>query len=742
MRAQADSTYSMEEALAANETDYHNRLVQLYGYPYPDDVGPGQTYPQGYNGPDLINWQYLDLDNLLVNAPTGQVMSVVMYNLNFAVSNAFQGKELKDYTNLPNELLYETNNLVTNSVSMADNGLKVKPSGWTSRRPAEGELQLALSDYVQTWYTLDAKIAEYDQTMAALETAVEHRLADYDRYPNEWEEHELNENHKQATADLVGNLKVAKAVADLVAESIKEIPKETLEAIPDVSSGMVGLFPSAVIVSRIRKGLQVGLAVAYYSSLISSESYEGRIAGREAQQENWDADLEKLLKGNEYQGLLEWNTADTLVKLKQQYVKQSELLAQFQALSQSYQRIQKLLAEGQQLIFERGQVRSRAAQRIQSQRYGDLTFRVFRNDALCHYQMAFDLAARYTYLAAKAYDYETGLLNSDTAHTPGSRFLEDVVRARTPGKFYEWLGAPLIGGAQGDPGLADILARMKADWDVVKGRYGFNNPETETSRFSLRTELWRIARSTNSDSTWMLALDNCKVPNLYEVPEFIRYCRPYNDNTNIEPALVIPFSTFVVAGKNFFGSDLAGGDNAYDASHATTKIRSAGVWFTGYDPTFNTNSTGPGLGNEPRVYLLPVGQDVMRSPTRNAVETRSWTVFDQAIPLPYNVSQADVDKPDWIPVTDSLREPLAQLRRYASFRAYHDAGGFDASQTCNNGRLVGRSVWNSRWLLIIPGRTLLADPDLGVERFIHGASGTNGIKDIKIFFQTYSISGD
>ena len=102
-----------------------------------------------------------------------------------------------------------------------------------------------------------------------------------------------------------------------------------------------------------------------------------------------------------------------------------------------------------------------------------------------------------------------------------------------------------------------------------------------------------------------------------------------------------PLSTFVVAGKNYFGHDLAGGDNAYDASHAATKIRSAGIWFSGFNGTFNTNATGGGLANAPRVYLIPIGEDVMRSPTRNAVETRSWTVFDQAIPLPYNGGGAD-----------------------------------------------------------------------------------------------------
>jgi len=106
-----------------------------------------------------------------------------------------------------------------------------------------------------------------------------------------------------------------------------------------------------------------------------------------------------------------------------------------------------------------------------------------------------------------------------------------------------------------------------------------------------------------------------------------------------------------------------------------------------------------------------------------------------------------VDNPDWIPVMDSLQEPLAQIRRYASLRAYHDNGQFNEAETYNNSRLVGRSVWNTRWLLIIPGSTLLADPAEGIERFVHGAlvNGTrdnNGIKDIKIFFQTYSISGD
>ena len=122
----------------------------------------------------------------------------------------------------------------------------------------------------------------------------------------------------------------------------------------------------------------------------------------------------------------------------------------------------------------------------------------------------------------------------------------------------------------------------------------------------------------------------------------------------------------------------------------------------------------------------------------------SWT---RPFPLPYDIGGMNIDSPDWSPMVDSLQEPFAQIRQFASFRAYHDNGNFDSSETINDSRLIGRSVWNTEWMLIIPGQTLLNDPDEGIERFIYGGlvngqRDGNGVKDIKIFFQTYSISGD
>jgi hypothetical protein len=392
-------------------------------------------------------------------------------------------------------------------------------------------------------------------------------------------------------------------------------------------------------------------------------------------------------------------------------------------------------------------MRSQAAHRIQQDRYSDMAFRMFRDAALQKYAAAFDLAARYVYMAANAYDYETDLLDNDPSGSSGCKFLEEIVKTRSLGIF-DNAGNPLPYSGYGDPGLSDIMARMKGDWDVVKTRFGFNNPDTETSRFSLRSELLRIAPIKKSDDKWKNVLQTYVVDDLNQCEVFKQLCRPFTASTEPQPAIVIPFRTTVQFGRNFFGRPLAGGDNAYDPSHQATKIRSVGVWFTGYNNTYNTNSIGEGLSNEPRIYLVPAGEDIMRSPTGTHNELRHWKVMDQAMPLPYNIGQSDLDNTEWIPVFDSLSENIAQPRHYASLRAYHDSGVFVEDETHNNARLIGRSVWNTSWYLIIPGGTLLEDPEEGIARFIYGAVDANGnrdgngVTDIKIFFQTYSIEGD
>ncbi len=56
--------------------------------------------------------------------------------------------------------------------------------------------------------------------------------------------------------------------------------------------------------------------------------------------------------------------------------------------------------------------------------------------------------------------------------------------------------------------------------------------------------------------------------------------------------------------------------------------------------------------------------------------------------------------------------------------------------TFTNARLIGRSVWNSQWKIVIPAITLLKDEQMGMDNF------AKSVNDIQLFLRTYSNSGN
>jgi hypothetical protein len=243
----------------------------------------------------------------------------------------------------------------------------------------------------------------------------------------------------------------------------------------------------------------------------------------------------------------------------------------------------------------------------------------------------------------------------------------------------------------------------------------------------------------SSDVLWKETLMNARIDDLWRLPEFRYFCRPFaseSDEGGVhaeEPALVLRFPSTIEAGKNFFGNPLSGGDHAYDPSHFATKIRTVGVWFSDYQSTNVLNE----LPSAPRAYLLPVGTDVMSVPTSSDPDVvRLWDVVDQRIPVPIESTVADLDSVAWIPLLDSVDGRMGEPRKFSALRAYHNGGSeVDLGELVFSTRLVGRSVWNTEWLLIIPGRMLNADPDEGLRRFI------DQVSDIHIVFETYGFSG-
>jgi len=112
--------------------------------------------------------------------------------------------------------------------------------------------------------------------------------------------------------------------------------------------------------------------------------------------------------------------------------------------------------------------------------------------------------------------------------------------------------------------------------------------------------------------------------------------------------------------------------------------------------------------------------------------------------MPFNIGASDFDKKKLYLSGDSLTEPLFNIRKHGAFRPVADASKFELifysdslprNEFINN-RLVGRSVWNSQWKLVIPGRTLLNDANDGLDRFIRT------VTDIQLNFTTYSYSGN
>ena len=148
-------------------------------------------------------------------------------------------------------------------------------------------------------------------------------------------------------------------------------------------------------------------------------------------------------------------------------------------------------------------------------------------------------------------------------------------------------------------GLSDPLARINQNYQVLSAQLGIDNPQTETARFSLRSELFRIeadsaketctagdqeciARNAARDEAsqrWRETLQKYRVANLWSVPEFRRFCRPFApEAAGAQPGLVIPFGTDITFGQNFFGLPLGPGDNSYDSSNFSTKINRLGVF--------------------------------------------------------------------------------------------------------------------------------------------------------------------
>ena len=723
------------------EAAYKSDLIALFGYPYSGDIGPSGTYAQGYDGPDLIHYMWMDPAPYgLSDVEDTKRVTTKTYRLASSIERQFLGLWINAFAS--------ESGSATFTLDFSASGLVQKPTAVAGARRAPGEIQQAYGNYLQAYARVKRALYLYEQrtgdieikinTAALLRTIAEAKavilegIAIY---------HKIAAAKRHALNLSLNAINYGLSFAEMLDLQIDQ-------GIPDISGAglTVNVDPSAIANATLAPG-----DIATQTSLLGSKLMIQNALVDDIGKGWGDAIKETVYMAAGYMSDMNAAYLPVFEAFYAQIAARDELASAWGGMLAAQAAYETVVAKAQRLLESRELERQQAVVALTKLRYHDMFFRQSRNESLARYSAAFDLAQKYVYLTAKAYDYETGLLATDPE--AGDMFLREVISARAPGVF-DADGIPIVGGGVGDPGLADIMARMDANWLVLKTRLGINNPQPYATWFSLRRELFRILPGPQGDGAWKAELAKYWVENLLTLPEYRRYCQPFQAVGGLqakEPGLVIPFSSMIDFARNFFGHELAGEDSALDSTYFATKIAAAGLYFDGYNEKLNGYTGAAPFALTPTVYLIPVGDDRMRAPGLADGTALSYRIVDQVVPLPYTVGSAHLDDPDWMPLYDGYTggvDLAARIRKYPSFRAYFGAGGPSADQL-DCPRLVGRSAWNTRWLLIIPAGTLNANRDDALRTFINGKDanrdGTidlSGVSDIRLGLKTYSHSGN
>ncbi|MDB4414334.1 hypothetical protein N9255_00225 [bacterium] len=742
LRNQENQISDQQTAIEDEEYATLQELLDIYGSPYAGDVGPGKIYPQGYEDPDYLRWMIVDrqLGDDWVN--TSEPVEVT-YRYP-AVYQTFEGPDYKEI--FKSWEMDDRDNDGENDINVLT--FTVTPNQWVQfadvvgagnslgKRPYTGALQDALIEAHL------AQVAVLDARDDADDLATQFRR-EKEVIKGFFDTNETMERDALAIGSSLVATNTAAAVLESLAE-VLEVGAELAGAIPEAGAAFlprsVGM--SNDVTSAARGALKVAGTGTEASMLATALIPK---ASARLLQASVGGSLELLWEMNLLKSETDQDELQAAYEFEQTYRDLIGMYTRFTELTTAYtlatQKVQNLLATGETIRLRRETLRQRAAAVINGYRTKDLTFRTFRNEALVQYRTLFDLAGKYSYLAAKSYDYETGLLGTPQ----GQAVINRLVASRSLGDLTG--GEPqATTSTLGDAGLAGTMAQLNADFAVAEGRLGINNPDHYNTLFSLRQELFRILphvenETVSADKAWQQTLEQHIVPNVLSDPQVAAYCRGLKkaDGT-ATPGFIIPFSTTVEDGKNFFGLGLAAGDHAYSQSNFSTKIAAVGVALPGYVGTGDGESTAPNaLSATPYAYLIPCGTDYMRTPLGDTGDIRSWQVVDQALPLPYNLGASDFNTTQFFGPNDTFAERPWAIRKHQAFRMVADPSLYEAGDlptVYTNARLIGRSVWNSQWKIVIPAVTLLEDEQMGLNNF------AASVDDIKLFLRTYSNSGN
>ena len=203
IRRTQDSSEEIYNNNFDQEIDYKNRLIEIYGYPYDVDIGPGGTYPSNYDGPDIYHYMYVDQSDL-TGAPgaEAQVFTVAFNPLpagigffdfdphdndptcTFAIDPSDCSLADAPATTMNVSFSYAVptrSSATAGAPDVADSFFLVKPPEWgSSQRRAPGNLQGKLSDLLLAMNSYQQALSEYDNLIADIQDAIDLLETQYD----------------------------------------------------------------------------------------------------------------------------------------------------------------------------------------------------------------------------------------------------------------------------------------------------------------------------------------------------------------------------------------------------------------------------------------------------------------------------------------------------------------------------------------------------------------------------------
>ena len=701
------------------ESSLNSRLIELFGTPFPSDIGPEKAYETGYRGPDVHFFRKHRCSDLLRAAENWESeLSVRLPRLTKSGDLSHEGGAV------------ETFEMTKESTECIEQDSK-------EQRESPGALQFQRRELVLAANSLHRVIEDYDAHIHAIREQQElMRLED----GVDADEIEILEDEKDRWSSLDKRFRVANLARNALMHGVSMVrgmASATAQMLPTVT-GLSTDFTSVARAGFVASGeakAAILFASAEQAGLLASD------AQRAKQLLGMETSLQRVRLRREVSNKQRVNRLRALIR--QEASLRNALYTRYEAMRQALDTYRATLAKARRLLTERHRLRSMMAGDVRQLRYRDLAYRLFRSEASGRYSGLFDKALTDAYVLARVFDYSTNFADGDVrARAP--EFYDRILRARTLGRLATD-GSPVV---EAEESLATILGRMKNAYEDFRELGAARIGGTEI--LSIRRGLFRLGTRSGTDAersrtdrdpellrvreVWRSNLRSHLVSSLGEIPELRSCCIDVPEGS----ALVIPFQTPLVVGANqfnHFGFPKGAGDSGFNGSLIDSKLTSVRVIFDGYGQS--------GLAQDPAVFLVPLGQDDFRSPARQDVdnppiEVRSWLLATYRPP----------------PHTD-LRafrtSPSVSSAPWTSFRRRHRP--FDATfgdyqnKPEQRNRITkqhfGRSVYNTRWLLVVPARNLssvLEDDEIW-GHFLGDPNSIKGVTDIRIEFAFSSREG-